>query len=143
MPASLSTSRLSRVVTAGIISLVLAYIGLWAFIAVAQFMPLLDDRATPPVLLAVGVIAGPTWFWSLIGLGVGMNAVGWIAGLISTGLLVALTYAYLAGGSEAQGFTFWAFFATVAICKVGAFCVLPYALTHAFIGSRRPGSVRS
>ncbi|MEU0640453.1 hypothetical protein ABZ338_29995 [Streptomyces albidoflavus] len=136
MPASLSTSRLSRVVTAGVISLVLAYIGLWAFIAVAQFMPLLGDRATPPVLLAVGVIAGPTWFWSLIGLGAGMNAVGWIAGLVSTGLLVALTYAYLVGGSEAQGFTFWVFFAMVAICKVGAFCVLPYALTRAFIGSR-------
>ncbi|MFE1130019.1 hypothetical protein ACFW6R_25450 [Streptomyces albidoflavus] len=72
----------------------------------------------------------------MIGLGVGMNAVGWVAGLVSTGLLVALTYAYLASGSEAQGFTFWVFFAMVAICKVGAFCVLPYALTHGFIGSR-------
>ncbi|MFI8287329.1 hypothetical protein ACIF84_30320 [Streptomyces albidoflavus] len=49
---------------------------------------------------------------------------------------VALTYAYLAGGAEAQGFTFWVFFAMVVICKVGAFCVLPYVLTRAFIGSR-------
>ncbi|MFJ4946467.1 hypothetical protein ACIP4V_28295 [Streptomyces albidoflavus] len=57
-------------------------------------------------------------------------------GLVSTGLLDALAYAYLAGGSEALGFTFWVFCAMVAICKVGAFCVPPYALTHACTGSR-------
>ncbi|MCX5250333.1 hypothetical protein OG895_34855 [Streptomyces sp. NBC_00201] len=49
-----------------------------------------------------------------------MSALGWAAGIATTGILVSLTYASLAAASDGHGFTYWLFLAMIVACNVGA-----------------------
>ncbi|MEU5836322.1 hypothetical protein ABZ820_22010 [Streptomyces diacarni] len=133
-----SASRADRVITITAVGIGLAFTGLWVFISVPQLMEFIGDRdITAPLFLAVAVLAGPALFWSFIGLGFGMSALGWAAGLALTGILVSLTYGSLATASDGHGFTYWLFLTLLVACNVAAFCVTPYALVRGTVGRRR------
>ncbi|MFF9787744.1 hypothetical protein [Streptomyces nigrescens] len=109
----------------------------WTFISVPQLMGLIAAKGIDaPLLLAIAVVAGPALFWSFIGLGYGMSALGWAAGIASTGILVSLTYASLAAASGGPGFTYWLFLTMIVACNLGAFCVMPYVLVRGTVGRR-------
>jgi hypothetical protein len=100
-------------------------------------MDFIDGRdIDAPLFLAIAIVAGPALFWSFIGLGYGMSALGWAAGIALTGILVSLTYGSLAAASDGHGFTYWLFLTMLVACNVGAFCVTPYALVRGTIGRR-------
>ncbi|MFL4909442.1 hypothetical protein ACJ6WF_41235 [Streptomyces sp. MMS24-I2-30] len=133
-PSATRAARLIMIVAFGI---GLAFTGLWTFISIPQLMDFIGDRdITAPLFLAIAVLAAPALFWSFMGLGFGMSAMGWAAGLASTGILVSLTYASLAASSDGHGFAYWLFLTLIVACNLGAFCVIPYALVRATIGRR-------
>lgn len=133
-----SATRAARVTTIVAVVIGLAFTGLWTFISIPQLMDFIGDRdITPPLFLAIAVLAGPALFWSFIGLGIGMSALGWAAGLASTGILVSLTYGSLAAASDGHGFTYWLFLTMLVACNVAAFCVTPYVLVRSTVGRRR------
>ncbi|WP_381805714.1 hypothetical protein [Streptomyces niveus] len=132
-----SATRAARVITIVAIVVGVAFTGLWTFISVPQLMDFIGDRdITAPVLVAIAIVAGPAIFWSFIGLGIGMSALGWAAGLATTGILVSLTYGSLAAASDGHGFTYWLFLTLIVACNVAAFCVTPYVLVRSTIGRR-------
>ncbi|QNT98448.1 hypothetical protein HEP81_08222 (plasmid) [Streptomyces griseofuscus] len=131
-------TRASRVISIVAVVIGVAYTGLWAFISIPQLMDYIGDRdITAPLFLAIAVLAGPALFWSFIGLGIGISALGWAAGLASTGILVSLTYGSLLASSDGHGFAYWLFLTLIVACNVAAFCVAPYALGRGTIGRRR------
>ncbi|MEV7857168.1 hypothetical protein [Streptomyces sp. NPDC088183] len=65
-----------------------------------------------------------------------MSALGWAAGLVTTGILVGLTYETLAAASDGHGFTYWLFLTLIVACNVAAFCVTPCVLVRSTIGRR-------
>ncbi|MGW9618981.1 hypothetical protein ACWGUP_28505 [Streptomyces diastaticus] len=99
-----------------------------------------DRDITAPLFLAIAVLAGPALFWSFIGLGFGLSALGWAAGLALTGILISLTYGSLAAASDGHGFTYWLFLTLLVACNVAAFCVIPYVLVRGTVGRRRTPS---
>ncbi|MEV4975386.1 hypothetical protein [Streptomyces scopuliridis] len=132
-----STTRAARVITIVAVVVGVAFTGLWAFISIPQLMDYIGDRdITDPLFLAIAILAGPALFWSFIGLGFGMSALGWAAGLASTGILVSLTYGSLIASSDGHGFTYWLFLTLIVACNVTAFCVTPYVLARGTIGRR-------
>ncbi|MFE5669241.1 hypothetical protein ACFQ7W_35650 [Streptomyces niveus] len=132
-----SATRAARVITIVAFVVGVAFTGLWTFISVPQLMDFIGDRdITAPVLVAIAIVAGPAIFWSFIGLGIGMSALGWAAGLASTGILVSLTYGSLAAASDGHGFAYWLFLTLIVACNVAAFCVTPYVLVRGTIGRR-------
>ncbi|MEW1583423.1 hypothetical protein AB0407_35925 [Streptomyces microflavus] len=133
-----SVSRATRVITVVAVVIGLAFTGLWAFISVPQLMDFIGDRdITAPLFLAIAVLAGPTLFWSFIGLGFGLSGLGWAAGLALTGILISLTYGSLVAASDGHGFTYWLFLTLLVACNVAAFCVVPYVLVRGTVGRRR------
>ncbi|MFC9131832.1 hypothetical protein ACFT4A_34055 [Streptomyces sp. NPDC057099] len=134
-----SATRTTRVITFVAFGISIAFTGLWTFISVPQLVDFIADRdIAAPLFLAIVVVAGPALFWSFIGLGFGMSAMGWAAGLASTGILVGLTYGWLAAASDGRGFTYWLFLTMIVTSTLGAFCAIPYALVHGTIGRRGP-----
>ncbi|WP_046500799.1 hypothetical protein [Streptomyces odonnellii] len=132
-----SAARAARVITIVAVVVGIAFTGLWTFISIPQLMDFIGDRdITAPLFLAIAVLAGPAMFWSFIGLGLGMSALGWAAGLASTGILVGLTYGSLLASSDGHGFAYWLFLTMLVVCNIGAFCVTPYALFRGTIGRR-------
>lgn len=133
-----SATRATRVITIVAVVIGLAFTGLWTFISIPQLLNYIGDRdITAPLLLAIGVLAGPALFWSFIGLGFGMSALGWAAGLASTGIFISLTYGSLIASSDGHGFSYWLFLTMLVACNIGAFCVTPYALVRGTVGRRR------
>ncbi|MDF9801513.1 hypothetical protein ACH4VQ_35595 [Streptomyces anulatus] len=133
-----SANRASRVLSIVAVVIGLAYTGLWTFISLPQLMDFIGGRdITAPLLLAIAVLAGPALFWSFIGLGIGMSALGWAAGLASTGIFISLTYGSLVAASDGHGFSYWLFIALLVACNVAAFCVTPYVLVRGTVGRRR------
>ncbi|MFD3519995.1 hypothetical protein [Streptomyces sp. NPDC058653] len=133
-----SATRAARVTTIVAIVIGVAFTGLWTFISIPQLMDFISDRdITAPLFLAIAVLAGPALFWSFIGLGIGMSALGWAAGLASTGILVSLTYGSLVAASDGHGFTYWLFLTMLVACNLAAFCVTPYVLVRSTVGRRR------
>ncbi|WP_435271494.1 hypothetical protein [Streptomyces sp. 1222.5] len=88
------------------------------------------DIDAPLILLAIAVVAGPALFCTFIGLGYGMSALGWTAGIASTGILVSLTYASLFAASDGHGFAYWLLLTMIVACNLGAFCVTCYAFVR-------------
>ncbi|GHI99396.1 hypothetical protein ACFY1G_34815 [Streptomyces olivaceus] len=132
-----SATRAARVITFVAFGIGIAFTGLWTFISLPKLMGFIGDRdITAPLLLAIAVVAGPALFWSFIGLGIGMSALGWAAGIALTGILVSLTYGSLAAASDGHGFTYWLFLTMLVACNVAAFCVTPYALVRGTFGRR-------
>ncbi|MFJ2788739.1 MULTISPECIES: hypothetical protein [unclassified Streptomyces] len=133
-----SASRANRVITIIAAVVGLAFTGLWAFISIPQLMDFIGDRdVTPPVFGAIAVLAGPLLFWSFIGLGFGMSALGWAAGLAVTGIFISLTCGSLVAASDGHGFSYWLFIALLVACDIAAFCVTPYVLVRGTVGRRR------
>ncbi|MFD8715886.1 hypothetical protein ACFV07_36305 [Streptomyces anulatus] len=133
-----SANRASRVLSIVAVVIGLAYTGLWTFISLPQLMDFIGGRdITAPLLLAIAVLAGPALFWSFIGLRIGMSALGWAAGLASTGIFISLTYGSLVAASDGHGFSYWLFIALLVACNVAAFCVTPYVLVRGTVGRRR------
>lgn len=100
-------------------------------------MDFIGDRdITTPLFLAIAIVAGPALFWSFIGLGFGVSALGWAAGIALTGILVSPTYGSLAAASDGQGFTYWLFLTMLVACNVCAFCVTLYVLVRGTVGRR-------
>jgi hypothetical protein len=132
-----SATRTARVITIVAFGIGVAFTGLWTFISVPQLMDFIDGRdINAPLFLAIAIVTGPALFWSFIGLGYGMSALGWAAGIALTGILVSLTYGSLAAASDGQGFTYWLFLTMLVACNVCAFCVTPYVLVRGTIGRR-------
>ncbi|EDY46155.1 hypothetical protein [Streptomyces sp. SPB074] len=132
-----SSSRANRVITIVAVVIGLAFTGLWTFISIPQLMDFIGDRdVTPPVIGAIAVLVGPALFWSFIGLGIGMSALGWAAGLTVTGIFISLTGGSLLSASDGHGFSYWLFITLLVACNVGAFCVIPYVLVRCTV--RRP-----
>jgi hypothetical protein len=133
-----SASRANRVITIVAVVIGFAFIGLWAFISIPLLMDFIGDRdVTPPVFGAIAVLAGPFLFWSFIGLGFGMSALGWAAGLAVTGIFISLTFGSLVSASDGHGFSYWLFIALLVACNVAAFCMAPYGLVRGTVGRRR------
>ncbi|MEW2267057.1 hypothetical protein ACGF5T_35000 [Streptomyces sp. NPDC047853] len=133
-----STSRANRVITIVAVVIGLAFTGLWTFISIPQLMNFIGDRdITAPLFLAIAVLAGPTLFWSFIGIGIGISALGWAAGLTTTGIFITLTYGSLVAASDGHGFSYWLFIALLVACNIAAFCVIPYVLVRGTVGRRR------
>ncbi|MFI9060198.1 hypothetical protein ACIGXQ_37735 [Streptomyces anulatus] len=133
-----SANRASRVLSIVAVVIGLAYTGLWTFISLPQLMDFIGGRdITAPLLLAIAILAGPALFWSFIGLGIGMSALGWAAGLASTGIFISLTYGSLVAASDGHGFSYWLFITLLVGCNVAAFCVTPYVLVRGTVGRRR------
>ncbi len=133
-----SASRANRVITIVAVVIGLAFTGLWTFISIPQLMDFIGDRdVTPPVFGAIAVLAGPFLFWSFIGLGFGMSALGWAAGLAVTGIFISLTFGSLVAASDGHGFSYWLFIALLVACNVAAFCGTPYGLVRGTVGRRR------
>ncbi|MFC4508443.1 MULTISPECIES: hypothetical protein [Streptomyces] len=133
-----SASRANRVITIVAVAIGLAFTGLWTFISIPQLTDFIGDRdVTPPVFGAIAVLVGPFLFWSFIGLGFGMSALGWAAGLAVTGIFISLTYGSLVAASDGHGFSYWLFIALLVACNVAAFCVTPYVLVRGTVGRRR------
>jgi hypothetical protein len=133
-----STSRPNRVITIVAVVIGLAFTGLWTFISIPQLMDFISDRdITAPLFLAMAVLAGPALFWAFIGLGIGMSALGWAAGLATTGIFISLTYGSLVAASDGHGFSYWLFIALLVACNIAAFCVTPYVLVRGTAGRRR------
>jgi hypothetical protein len=131
-------SRTNRVIAIIAVVIGLAFTGLWAFISIPQLMDFIGDRdVTPPLFLAVAVLAGPALFWSFIGLGIGISALGWAAGLTLTGIFITLTSGSLVAASDGHGFSYWLFIALLVACNVAAFCVTLYILVRGTAGRRR------
>lgn len=133
-----SANRANRVISIVAVVTGLAFTGLWTFISIPQLMDFIGDRdITAPLLLAMAVLAGPALFWSFIGLGIGMSALGWAAGLASTGIFISLTYGSLVAASDGDGFSYWLFIALLVACNIAAFCGTPYVLVRGTVGRRR------
>ncbi|MFJ4126114.1 hypothetical protein ACIP3U_32930 [[Kitasatospora] papulosa] len=133
-----SATRASRVITIAAVVIGLAFTGLWSFISIPQLMDFIGDRdITAPLFLAVAVLAGPTLFWAFIGLGIGMSALGWAAGLATTGIFISLTCGSLVAASDGHGFSYWLFIALLVACNIAAFCLTPYVLVRGTVGRRR------
>ncbi|MFD6836934.1 hypothetical protein [Streptomyces diastaticus] len=133
-----STSRPNRVITIAAVVIGLAFTGLWTFISIPQLMDFIGDRdITAPLFLAMAVLAGPALFWAFIGLGIGMSALGWAAGLATTGIFISLTYGSLVAASDGRGFSYWLFIALLVACNIAAFCVTPYLLVRGTARRRR------
>ncbi|MEU3208234.1 hypothetical protein ABZ702_31020 [Streptomyces cyaneofuscatus] len=133
-----SANRASRVISIVAVVVGLAFTGLWTFISIPQLVDFIGDRdVTPPVFGAVAVLAGPVLFWSFIGLGIGISALGWAAGLTVTGIFISLTSGSLIAASDGHGFSYWLFIALLVACNIAAFCVTPYVLVRGTVGRRR------
>jgi hypothetical protein len=132
------TSRANRVITIVAVVIGLAFTGLWTFISIPQLMDFIGDRdITAPLFLAIAVLAGPALFWSFIGIGIGISALGWAAGLTTTGIFMTLTCGSLVAASDGHGFSYWLFIALLVACNIAAFCVIPYVLVRGTVGRRR------
>ncbi|MFD8609608.1 hypothetical protein [Streptomyces sp. NPDC059631] len=133
-----STTRAARVIVIVAFAVGVAFTGLWTFISVPTLMDFITDRdIDAPLFLAIAIVAGPALFWAFIGLGYGMSALGWAAGMASTGILVSLTYASLIAASDGHGFAYWLFLTLIVACNLGAFCVTPYTFVRGTIGRRQ------
>ncbi|MFJ7416421.1 hypothetical protein ACIQWZ_37315 [Streptomyces sp. NPDC098077] len=105
-----SANRASRLISIVAVVVGLAFTGLWTFISIPQLVDFIGDRdVTLPVFGAVAVLAGPVLFWSFIGLGIGISALGWAAGLTVTGIFISLTSGSLIAASDGHGFSYWLF----------------------------------
>ncbi|MFD5399313.1 hypothetical protein ACFWJW_34545 [Streptomyces sp. NPDC127097] len=132
-----AATRTVRVISVAALGVAVAYTGIWGYVCFPQLTALAatHDVVAPPVV-ALMAMAGPALFWGFIGLRLGTSRLGWAAGFALTGILIALTYAYLADQSTGHGFNYWLFLTLLVACSLVAFCVTPYALVRATV--RRP-----